>query len=321
MPLFPVIHTRAEWSRMFTDPTVWRPLVEHIIAQHSLGPVETMRAGFPGSNAVFIINDTWVVKIIAPFFRADYAREIEMYRLLGSHPDLIIPELIADGTVHGETDWPYMVITCLPGERLGDVWPNIPDDDRLEIINRSARWTRIIHDLSLSNLSALSTDRSHWSAFLQTQIAGCAAHHRPVLSDTLIEQIPDYLAAAPLFPETTPLCLLHGDLTCDHILVSLQHNRWEVTGLIDFGDAETGQVEYDFVAVGLDLLAVDKPMRHTYMTHFLSAYGYQPDTRFSRSMTALTLLHRFSDLRPWINDLGGPEQVKTLEQLETYLWG
>ena len=36
-------------------------------------------------------------------------------------------------------------------------------------------------------------------------------------------------------------------------------------------------------------------------------------------MMAYTLLHRFSDIRPWIDALGGPDQVHALEQLEDAL--
>lgn len=321
MSQYPVIHTRTEWGAIFIDPVFWRPLTDHIIQLHDLGPIKTMRAGYPGSNAVFIINETYVVKIIAPFFRQDFDREIDMYRILGRHPDLTIPSLVASGTVEAVMDWPYMIVTYLPGERLGDVWMDMSFDNRLDIVAHCACWTRLIHETPLADITSLSQDRRDWTLFLQTQIAGYQGHHRSMLSESLLAQIPDYLAdAEPLFPDTAPLCLLHGDLTCDHILVSLRNGHWQITGLIDFGDVEIGHIEYDFVAAGLDLIAVDQAMRRTCLKHFLDHYGHHLDARFSHRMMAYTLLHRFSDIRPWIDALGGPNQIQSLEQLEEALW-
>jgi hygromycin-B 7''-O-kinase len=320
MSQYPVIHTRIAWGAVFTDPVVWRSLTDHIAQLHDLGPIKTMRPGYPGSNAVFIINDAYVVKIIAPFFRQDFEREIEMYQILSKHPDLTIPSLMACGTIEAVMDWPYLIVTCLPGERLGDVWTDISFDNRLDIIAHSARWARLIHETPLTNITTLSQDRQDWTRFLQAQIAGCLSHHRSMLSESLLAQIPDYLTAAALFPDTAPLCLLHGDLTCDHILVSLRNGHWQPTGLIDFGDVETGHIEYDFVAAGLDLMAVDPAMRRTCWKYFLDSYGCQPDVRFSHRMMAYTLLHRFSDIRPWIDLLGGAAQVQSIEQLEEVLW-
>lgn len=320
MPRFPVITSLDEWRPVFTDPDVWRPLVDHICRTHHLCTIHSLVPGYPGSNAVFIVNDAFVVKIAAPFWREGFDRELEMYRLFTSHPELPVPRALASGVVEDGQAWPYMVIEYLPGHRVGDVWRHVPLENRLAVADRTGRFTRMLHDTPLNSITSMDTDRAAWVRFLDRQIEGCVDHHRDRMPSHLLDRIPAYLTDVLVFPETAGSCLLHGDLTCDHILLTRHGDTWIITGLIDFGDVEVGHYEYEFVAAGLDLFAVDWSTRHACLTAFLDSYGLIPDDRFRRRMMAYTLLHRFSDIRPWIEHLGGPDRVRTLAQLEEALW-
>ena len=77
-----VVNPREDWPHIFTDAAFWRPTVEMIWRRHGLGRIDKIVPGYPGSNAVFIVNDALVVKIAWPFERSGFYRGLELYRLL-----------------------------------------------------------------------------------------------------------------------------------------------------------------------------------------------------------------------------------------------
>ena len=70
--LLPAIHTWAEWASLFTNVPRWTPVV-HAIGRQAAIPIERIEAGFPGTNAVFVLDRTYVLKIYAPFCRRDFS--------------------------------------------------------------------------------------------------------------------------------------------------------------------------------------------------------------------------------------------------------
>lgn len=63
--------------------------------------------------------------------------------------------------------------------------------------------------------------------------------------------------------------LLHGDLNADHILGDMDENgEWTCSGVIDFGDARTGEPLYDLVPLHFGLFKLDKQL----LSEFLDAY-------------------------------------------------
>ncbi len=321
MPSYPVVETLTQWRPIFTRPEVWRPMIEEIWRQHGLGLVEQVVPGFAGSNAVFIVNEELVAKIFAPFWAQDAPRELEAYLILADYPELPVPRVIAHGTIEAEQHWPYMVLTRLPGVRLGDVWPSVSPADRLAITCHLAEIVRTLHAVPTDRITAMDIRREAWVEFIRQQIAGAVAYHRRhnSLPEHLLAQLPDYLASAqPLFPPDFQPTLINCDLTRDHLLLVEQDGHWRIGGLIDFGDVRVGHIDYEWVALHLDLYDADCAQTRA----FLRAYGWEQvvDERFSRRMMAYSLLHLFSDMRPFVERLGGPERVRSLEEMEAALW-
>jgi hygromycin-B 7''-O-kinase len=329
--------TLAEWGPIFTDVEVWRPIVEEICRRHGFS-AGAIRAGYPGSNAVFEIDDAFV-KIAAPFWRDDVEREQVVYGLLAAQTALPTPRVLARGVITAGQEWPYFVMTKLPGERIGDLWKKLPAENRAAIASELGRMVRAIHEVRVAGAvvprdspaltpqpplpitgegELQSVFWQSWAPFVQEQVDGAVAHHgNGSLAPHLLAQLPDYLARVDLLPGPgfRPR-LLHADITEDHVLLSEREGRWEITGLIDCGDAVMGDPEYEWVAVGLGAFDGDT----TAMRVFLEAYGWERwDEGFRRRMLACTLLHRFSDMRPHLERLGGADRVRTLRELEA-LW-
>jgi len=337
----------GEWGRVFTDPTTWRPVIEEIWRRHRLGRPGEIVPGFPGSNAVFIVDDARVVKIAWPFERQSFYRELELYRLLEPYrTTLLTPELLRDhrdgrliegvvegwregepdgvveGWREGEPDWPYFVMERLPGERLGEVWPQVPREDQIAIAGQLGRMTRALHEVPLAGITAMETSRDAWHDFVERRVAACIRTFREEggLPSHLVEQVPGYLAdAQPLFPNDFTPVILNGDITCDHELLSVVDGHWRIAGFIDFGDALVGHSEYEFTCVHLGTFSCDAELTRV----FLQAYGWDgwQAHRFSRRMMAYCLLHPYFEFDTWIVGTGVSECVRSLEELEVELWG
>jgi hygromycin-B 7''-O-kinase len=230
------------------------------------------------------------------------------------------PRLVAGGVIEAGQEWPYFLMECRPGARIADVWSEVPPGDRERIAEQLGRMTRTLHEFPVERLSWPDASAQAWREFVARQVAGCVHHHRQKgsLPVHLLEQLPGYLASVgPLCPPDFHPRLLNCDITEDHVLLSPVRGRWEITGWIDFGDAQIGDPEYEWVAVGLGALAAEADL----MRRFLAAYGWEPPGEaFNRRMLAWTLLHRFSDLRAYVEQLGGPDQVHSLESLQRLLW-
>jgi len=348
-----VVRTWEEWCRVFNKANVWRPLVEAICKRHDL-PMGEIRPGFEGTNAVFVVGEHVVVKIVSPFFPGDYERELEVYHLLADKfqsttrqvsihynrsedrnlsattikgeietclegdEELLTPRVLAEGVLEGTQEWPYMVLSLLPGKRLGEVWAAVPREEQLAIAWRLGEMIRRLHEQPLGAIRSMDTDPKVWEGFVRTQIERAPEHFcRQGLPGHLLDSLSGYLAKLlPLYPVDMRPCLLSADLTEDHVLLDLVDGRWQISGLIDFGDAEVGHADFDFCVVHLWCFHIDQELTGA----FLGGYGYHPDERFNERMMGYSLLHRFADMRPWLKELGGAERVRSWEQLQQYLW-
>ena len=96
--LLPAIRTWAEWGEMFTNVAQWAPVVRAICRKEGI-PCRDLEAGYPGTNAVYIVDRTCVVKVYAPFCHEDYALECDLYPILARDPQ--IPPLTSFSTCCG----------------------------------------------------------------------------------------------------------------------------------------------------------------------------------------------------------------------------
>jgi hygromycin-B 7''-O-kinase len=320
---------RTLWPTIFTDPAIWQEAVATVLARHHLGPLTTIRAGYPGSHAVFIANGALVVKIYAPFWGDTAPLEQSLLATIATHNIVALPTIHATGTLHAANhDWPYLVMDFLPGERLGKRWPLLIPHERAAIATQLGPILRQLHTIPVTPaIQPIFTGlRADWPAFIQHQIANAVDHHqqRRSLTPPLLAQLPAYLTAArPLLLPDQPAShvILHGDVTADHLLLQPDPTGvWQITGLIDFGDARLGDPLYDFVAVSVDFMH-DTP---TALQACFAVYGPTTDPTdpvFRRKLTALALLHEYSDMRGLLATLGGPNAVTALAQLESIICG
>lgn len=305
---------------MFTNTAQWVAAVREICHRHNL-PVQHVEAGYPGTNAVFVVDDAYVVKIYAPFCPEDFDLERELYALLGANPRLPVPELLAEGILEDQIDWPYIVIDFKSGMPIREARTLIPHRNLLRIAAELGEIVRELHRVPVASLTSLAHTQASWQRFMrqrQIEVAD-AALWNGILPESVVAEIPEFLASALDGAEETPLALLNGDLTEDHILLKQRSGKWRISGLIDFGDALVGSRDYEWIALWFSALDRD----YEELTAFMAAYDPRlklDDAFFTRAM-AFTFLHEFgADILALTLKAMGQPQIESLQELQALLW-
>lgn len=314
------LDTLDSYRRHFMDARLWEPYVLQVCERHSL-PCATVRAGTPGTGPVFIVDDRWVVKFFGRLFNGARSAAVEraVGRWLALHPVVPCAALLAEGRLLPESstgwDWPYLVFQFLDGISIGDAFAGLANVEKLGVAHQMGAWVRALHDLRLPEDGPFETDWAGFKQFLAAQRASCSARHSAwgSLPARLVSQIDAFLPPlAALLDRSQRPHLIHADLTADHLLGQVSAGRWVSQGLIDFGDARTGTLEYELSVLHLDLFQGDRSM----LAAFLDSYGFACPAGFPQRMLAYCLLHEFDLLAPY----AGKIQASRLEDLADLLW-
>jgi Ser/Thr protein kinase RdoA (MazF antagonist) len=314
----------AAYAERFTDATFWRPYIEAICARHALTHSGRIRAGLPGTNVVFIVDDRYAIKLFTPLFggAASFPAELELYELLAHAPDFPAPALLAHGALFPHDQrwpWPYIVTQVVPGTSFGEVRRQVSPADTFAVVAALGPLLRRMHRLDPAGARHL---RAGWDAFVRfmaEQRSSCVANHRhwQTTPDHLIGQIDAYLPPIEaLVEQTTRPQLLHGDLNEDHVLGRFAAGHWRITGIIDFGDARFGDRLYDLAPLHIGLFRCDKRL----LRCFLEGYGFDDRPRFVQQVMSYTLLHECDVLGPIFGWFPAARAITRLDELATLLW-
>jgi hygromycin-B 7''-O-kinase len=322
----PVFRSRAEYAGRFTDAAYWRPYVEAVCARHGLGPGGEIRAGLPGTNAVFLVDGRYAVKLYTDLFggATSYPAERDLYGWFAGHPGLPVPALVAQGDLFPPGEgwpWPYIVTTVVPGASYGETAAGVAYADKLALAAFLGGVCRTLHGIRWPGTPALPARWEPFFAFLAARRGACVADHRAwgTLPARLIAGIDAYLPPlADLVDTNGPPCLLHADLNADHVLGGFRDGHWRPTGIIDFGDARVGDLTYELPALHLGLFHADKQL----LRAWLAAYGQVAawDDRWIRRAMSMSLLHQFDVLVDVFRNLPAAHEVGNLRELATLLW-
>ena len=279
MALLPDISTEDDYRARFPQNDVWAPAVRAICDRHGLDPSAIQR-GTLGSNVVFQCGDVFV-KLFPPLWAADFVRE----RTVLSHVrGLPIPELVAEGDVE---EWPYLVVSAVPGTPAGELWPELEPDDRANVVLQLGQLMRRLHEHSIP--ADLPAD---WVGFLRERLDRAETHQ--AVGEPWLTWLRERIAG---FAEPNgQRVVLSADITGDHVLLGRVAGRLEITGFIDFGDARVGHPWYEFVAPfafytfgrpGLSRLLVE-------------SYGLPLTPELADRLTTWCLLHEFGRISDFL---------------------
>ncbi|RAP34546.1 phosphotransferase [Legionella quinlivanii] len=310
--LLSTIHSFEDYEKL--KSLIENDLVKAIINKHQLP--EAALTLFPdGTNIVFSFG-TKVIKIFPPVHQTQFKSERLILKHLDGKLSVRTPRLEEEGELFG---WPYLIISRLEGTLLETLWETMPQNNKMVILHELGELIREVHTLSTEGLEAIDC---HWPQFIEKQIAQCVTNHQNKgFPPVLLKQLPDYLdSAKELVTSIKKPVILTGEYTPMNFLVNHKEDMWHISGLIDFGDAMLGLPEYDLLGPGAFLIQGDKQLLET----FLIAYGYSSSEltgKLSHQLTALMLLHQYSNLKVQIRIANWEEQVQSLEDLESLVWG
>jgi hygromycin-B 7''-O-kinase len=308
------------WGRFFTDVQVWRPVVERICRQARVSRAERVEAGYPGSCAVFVVDDRVVVKLFPPLFPHDFPREREAYRLLDNRI-AALPRILAAGVYPDQIDWPYLIFELRPGEPIREKYEAINQENRLELARNLGQIIRQVHQTPLLNVTRFDTHPDAWRRFLADRRQACLGElpQKTSLPESVLSEVGPFFESIDLLPPRFSPVLINADLTEDHLLLIHQAGAWRISALIDWADAEVGSPEYEWVAFWFGLCRQDAAMFREAMRVYDPALVL--DHNFRRRMMAYTFIHRFgAGIITHVLSRSGNQPVHTLSELLERLW-
>ncbi|MFJ4189091.1 phosphotransferase family protein [Kitasatospora sp. NPDC089509] len=310
--MLPLVETDEQGDAVLPDESVLRPGAQALCARLGLGglPLERFAAG---SVPVYAVGAEHVLKLFPAGSARDALTEERVLAFLDGALPIPTPSVRAAGAdVDG---WRYLLMSRLHGEGLAGAWPRIPPAERARIAHDCGEALATLHALDAEPLADVLGPED-WRAFLDRQRAGAVERQRERgLSEAWLEQIPDFLAAAPLpsgpLPSGKQRALLHTEFMREHLITD-PAGGWRLTGLVDFEPAMIGDPAYDLVAVGLFTTRADPHL----LGQLLTAYGRPVEPRL---LMAYTLLHVYSDLPWYLREL--KPSARTLEALAEEWFG
>lgn len=226
---------------------VWQPALAEIAALHQL-PGESWARVPLGRNIVFC-SPTSIIKLGPPCWPGETVREIAALHFVAEKISIETPTVLASGTLD---QWEYIVQARLPGTPLWELWPQLPLKARTDLAFQHGRLMAQIHSISIQH--APSEIQFNWNALLAEQSEQCAAAmHHAGINTQLVAQIDAYLAATVWSVDPVPDVLLHGDLNHLNFLVSADDDRWQLSGVIDWGDAKIGPPTHELISPGVHM--------------------------------------------------------------------
>ena len=307
----PAAETTEQFDQLRRDEARLGPGVRELCHRLQLGG-EAIERFAGGSLPVYAVGAAQVLKLYPPCYRGDFDTERACLELLEGRLPVPAPRLHASGEQDG---WAYLLMERLAGRALADLWPELGAADREDLAAQLGEAAAALHAI---DPGAGPIPRPDWPAFVRAQRAGCVERQRAGgLAAGWLEQIPEFLASVPL-EEDPRRALLHTELMREHVFAIPTARGWRLSGLIDLEPAMVGAPEYEFASVGLFVSAGDRAL----LRRFLLAYGTPAgalDHALRRRLLGWALLHRYSNLRWYLERLPAPE-TPSLEALAESWW-
>ncbi len=308
------------YGRWFTDTTIWRPYVEWVARRHALPAPRELSVGTPGSHPVFMTANGYVVKFYAPHWPSDARSESAVFECLRATSLAAVPRpaVLAGGRLFAGGEpwaWPYAVFVSMKGRALADLGAHWPPSAWTTTAHELGRIVRALHEVPLDDTVP---DFASWSAYEMSNLLRTAPErrrHDPAWARLDFEAWEAHWQEV-IDREWIRPCLLHGDLTADHVFIQKSSDAVRITGLIDWADALIGDPAYELVAVYVDLF---RGQRDQFMA-FRSGYGDGPMFRptWKRRATAWLLAYRFdvgsmlAAIRPALSSINSFQDVEEI---------
>jgi hygromycin-B 7''-O-kinase len=310
----PVVNTLDEYRAIYHRDDIWRPVIDAICHRYTFLQKQRVR-GPDGTHIVYLVGDTYVVKLFVPLFDQDFVAERTTAKHLVGKIGLETPEIVAEGQIKG---WNYLIMSRISGLPLDTIWDALQRTERLKIARNVGQMIARLRDVPVSGLDEITFD---WRTFLIDQIA--EAYDHPPLPELAWEPKQEirrfFESLSGLMDEGFQPVLLLADITREHVFVERLDGEWQMVGYLDFGDAMVGHPDYEFVAPGLEIGGGNPEILQT----LLITAGYPVealDETLCRRLMAYTLIHRYVDLTSVFSEIPQAVEAANLDELAQRVW-
>ena len=317
--LLPPIATWEQWAASFDDVGVWRPVVDAICEREGI-VYHRIEAPESNTNAVFILDRRVVMKIYSPFWE-ECAFERRLMELLQHDAAVPVPAIRAAGRFRDRRDWSYLAIEFCAGRPLDELQAEMTQATRLEVAAQTGRMIRRLHAVDPELLGAIDKDE-RWDALVDRRRREVLPEllDRGLIVPGIVPELQALLDEAVAASRTAAQVVIHGDLNAEHLLIEERNERWNVSALIDFGDARIGVSSYEWMPLWLGLCNRDVAV----MRAFLEAYDPRllADDELGRRVAVWTLLHDFGTdaIAELFDTSGATRPARSLEALQALVW-
>ena len=315
----PPIESWSDWTTVYNDVSLWRPVVDAICASEGIS-YQTIERPRSNTNAVFILDCRLVVKIYSPFW-SEHDIEPKLIEVLTSEGAVPVPKIVASGRYEDRVTWRYLVIEHSPGLTLESLRPKLSHEELMSIAAQVGAATRSLHQTDIDKLEGADAGEA-WDDLVHRR-------RREALPD-LVERglitsgVAEALAAIldDVIDKSKPRSrmVVHGDLESDHILLTRLNGEWRVSSIIDFGDARVGVKDYEWMPLWLGLF--DRNVEE--MRAFIKSYDRTllADQALPRRLIAWTLLHDFGTdaISELLQRTNTPTPIETFSDLSNTVW-
>ncbi|MEZ4830690.1 MAG: aminoglycoside phosphotransferase family protein [Caldilineaceae bacterium] len=228
--------------------------------------------------------------------------------------------MLAEGVFEDADDWPYLITTVIKGVSLGEVRAQVDATDLGALAAIMGETLRQLHQLPIADEPFFAEMRRGFDALIRQQQEQCVAKHQKwrSLPDHLVAQIPGYLSAHADYHDTQKYCLIHADITEDHVLGEFRDGGWQPTGLIDFGDAQVGYWTYELTALYFSLFQADQRLLRIFFDAYAPSTPLPSD--FVHQAMMASLLFEFNAFEAVENQCPRALTASTLDEMAHLLW-
>lgn len=319
LPLAPSYDESCELIDNYPDD-YWEPALSAIQTAHGLVKSDWQRIK-EGANVLFRHHSNLIIKIVPPNWKYQGTAEIESAKLLANKLSLPIPDVIASGEIN---NWVYVVMTLLPGTSMADLWEELSIEEKMPVVKQLGGFINQLHLLSVDSQSPLKKD---WKIYHKELLDDCLPRHqRKKAPACLTEQMSDYLASVTSqhndYFDDNASFFIHMDLHPWNLLLEKVEGIYQISGVIDFGDAVIGRSRLLELATPLIFVCQgNKKLIDTMITSYQLLDNAQALNKdLQQKLMAITLLRPASDFNFVLKQvpISGPRD--TLEEIASQLF-
>ncbi len=315
----PPIESWSDWTRVYNDVSLWRPVVDAICASEGIR-YRTIERPRSNTNAVFILDRRLVVKIYSPFW-SEHDIEPKLIDVLTAEGAVPVPKIVASGRYEDRATWQYLVIQHCAGLTLEALRPELSREELTSIAAQIGAVTRALHQTDVHNLEGADAGET-WEDLVHRRRSQVLPElvDRGLITPNVTETLAEIMDEVIEDSSSRPRAVVHGDLESDHVLLSRTDGEWRVTSIIDFGDARVGVRDYEWMPLWLGLFDRNPDE----MRAFLESYDQAllSDESFPRRIIGWTLLHDFGTdaIAELLDRTSTPKPVRTFRELSNIVW-